>query len=322
MLKRKHGYGLLLILVIAFCVLFILSLYAGDQVKLEDLTVSQYSAGVLSGALVNKKVNEASGMAASRIHDNVLWLINDSGGAAELYAAGTDGADLGMYPITGATCRDWEDIASFTLDGVPYLLIAETGDNDAVHDRCILYFIKEPDVFQARETGMYNVSVDYTLVFQYSDGPRDVESVAVDVANKTILLLSKRTKPPVLYSLPLDLTAPPGVQIAQKITAVPVLPQPTKEELEMKKRYGVNGIQPVAMDISTDGQFAVVLTYTKAFLFPFNTDWKTTFTTRPQLIRTPLLKQSESLCFAQDGRTLYMTSEKVPTPLYRLTWNK
>jgi hypothetical protein len=74
------------------------------------------------------------------------------------------------------------------------------------------------------------------------------------------------------------------------------------------------------MDVSPDGSTAVVLTYKNGYIFQrmAGEDWAQAFKKIPQLIRLPRLRQAEALCFAADGRTLFVTSEKIPAPLLRL----
>ena len=75
-----------------------------------------------------------------------------------------------------------------------------------------------------------------------------------------------------------------------------------------------------AMDVSPDGRRAVVLTYGNAYEFvrSENEDWAAAFAREPRPIRMPLRIQGESICYGPDGKTLYLTSEKLPTPLWEV----
>ena len=71
------------------------------------------------------------------------------------------------------------------------------------------------------------------------------------------------------------------------------------------------------MDISPDGLRAVVLTYGNAYEYvrgPKET-WAEGFGREPRVIKMPRRAQGESICYGHDGTTLYLTSEKLPTPL-------
>ena len=145
---------------------------------------------------------EASGLAVSRRHPDLLWALNDSGNKPLLFALDVSGGDLGQVTLVGTKNRDWEDLASFTWRGEPWLLVADVGDNRGQRDRVVLHALPEP---QADDQGRFSGEVKpaWSLTFTYPDGPRDCEAVAVDEAAGRILLLSKRRNPPMLYSLPL-----------------------------------------------------------------------------------------------------------------------
>src|SRR4051812_26592257 len=69
----------------------------------------------LSGLVLEPQLREISGLAASRTHPDVLWVHNDGGNAARLYAIGKRGSLLATFDIAGVANTDWEDIAAFDL---------------------------------------------------------------------------------------------------------------------------------------------------------------------------------------------------------------
>ena len=138
---------------------------------------------VAAGRVENDKINEASGLARSQRQPGVLWTMNDSG-KPWLYAIGLDGAHLGRVDLNDSDNRDWEDLASFMLDGDPYLLVADIGDNQARYKKRTLYIAKEPRVDDDK------TRVDWEIDFEYPNGPRDAESAAVDIENQRVLILS------------------------------------------------------------------------------------------------------------------------------------
>ena len=274
------------------------------------------------GNISNKKIDEASGMAASHRQNDRLWLNNDSGDNAVIYAVSNNGKGLGQVQVAGAKNIDWEDMASFEWKERPYLLIADTGDNKGKRKKCTLYIIEEPVV---TNHGIFpkNVDIQWQINFQYEDGPRDCEAVTVDVAAKQCLLLSKREECPQLYTLPLFPTPGQRIVTAKKIARISTLPQPNIEDLIQP--YGRNRSQPTAMDITPDGQHLVILTYKHAYLYSKENHqtWNSCFDGDPGIIHLPLvglgsLIQREAMCLSLDGKWLYLTSEKLPAPLYRL----
>ena len=71
-----------------------------------------FAGGVVSGTVASAEIREASGLVASRRHPGVLWVHNDSGDTARIFATRPDGTHLGIYSIMGAGSADWEDIVT------------------------------------------------------------------------------------------------------------------------------------------------------------------------------------------------------------------
>jgi len=260
--------------------------------------------------LQSPAVGEASGLAISPAQPDRLWLINDSGCAAELHRTDTQGADLGKVPVLGVKNTDWEDLSSFNYKGKPYLLIADTGDNTSSRPQCQLHVVAEP-----KQTDR-EAAVVWSIPFTYEDGPRDCESVAVDEKAGKILLLSKRTTPPLLYELPLK-PAGNAPQVARKVgkitdpLAAGVPPVPF-------------GTQPTGLALSPDGKLAAVVTYFRVFLFPRaeGESWETAFGRRAVVLEPHRLRQAESIGFSRDGKELFTVSEGAKSPLVRYRTGK
>ena len=67
-------------------------------------------------------------------------------------------------------------------------------------------------------------------------------------------------------------------------------------------------------------QGEVVLCYGNAYEFTRQSGetWQVAFARKEREIEMPARRQGETLCFGADGRTLFLTSEKQPTPLFRV----
>lgn len=276
----------------------------------------------LAGTLEQDALNEASGMAASRRRDDLLWIHNDSGTGPRLYAVGTDGRDLGRVDVSGATSVDWEDMASFELDGVPYLLIADVGDNESSRRRVRLHVVVEPELTGERLARRTTVPVAWSIELVYEDGPRDCEAVAVDIVGQRVLLVSKRTVPLQLYEVPLrPAGAPDGATVvARRAGPVAGIPPPTAADLARDPRFGSSRSQATALDVSTDAREMVVFTYGNAYRFSRaeGEGWREAVSRPPEVITLPLLPQIEAGAFSGDAGSLWVTTEQRPTPLLRL----
>ena len=253
--------------------------------------------------------NETSGLAATVGGGDGLWLVNDSGGQPMLYLADRDGADRGKIKVEPATNLDWEDLAGFSWQGKPYLLIADVGDNEGRRASCMLYVVPEPAMPPAGGLLSGTVKPAWTIEFRYPDGPRDCEAVAVDALRGKVILLSKRTVPPAVYELPLA-PGKGGVVTALKIGTTDVTPPPGG----FPHPYGA---QPTGLDLSADGTLAAVVTYLGVFVFPKNRgeSWAEAFARKPVLLPRHGLFQAESIAFSRDGKSLVVVSEGARSPL-------
>jgi hypothetical protein len=256
-----------------------------------------------------KAVNEGSGLAVSSSDPGSLWTLNDSGGRPEIYLVGADGSDRGVLRVRGGRNVDWEDIATYTLAGKNYILIADTGDNDSNRKTCMIHIMREPPPPPAGKRLNSVASPVWTLTFRYEDGPRDCEAVGVDAVAGKILLLSKRTHPPELYELPLGKLETDGILTAHKIGAAQVK-APGGAPIPFRN-------QPTGLDIAADGSFAAVVTYYGMFVFSRKPDesWPDAFARRPADLGPHRLAQAESAAISKDGKAIYSISEGAGTPI-------
>ena len=219
----------------------------------------------LSGLLMDPRLDEVSGLAASHRHEDVLWAINDGGNGAQLHAVGTRGQHHATVEVDGAVNTDWEDLAAFEADGKRYLLVADTGDNGGLRHTLQLHAIPEP----ALDNGG-RVRPAWSVAFRWPDGPRDCEAVAIDAAGGRVLLVSKRRDPAELFAVPLR----PGthaVQVAKRIGTLAGVPRASATEQRDDPEGARLRGQVTAADISPDGRTLAVLTYDAALFYDLGT---------------------------------------------------
>jgi hypothetical protein len=288
------------------------------------LATARHGLVTWQGNVDNVLSGELSGLALSRRRADLLWAVNDSGAQPALFALGTDGRDLGQVLVSDANNIDWEDLAAFELEGKPYLLIADVGDNFAWRPAITLYVVPEPELTGARFAAGASVEPRWVLRVKYADGPRDCEAVAIDPTARRVLLLSKRDVPGRLYSVPLlarrdSKTSLANLLVARLLTTVPGIPQPTAREITEDEDYGPSRSMPTAMSLAPDRSAALVFTYRDVYRFDRKTGegWAQALSRVPERIEMPLLKALEAGTYAGDARTFYATSEYRPTPIFR-----
>lgn len=273
------------------------------------------------GAMEAPPRHEASGMAFSRRGSDLLWVHDDSGGQAALFALGTDGKLLGSMRLRNLRNEDWEDVAAFTLDGKPWLLVGDIGDNTARRPFITLHLVAEPMREELSPKTPITVPVTWTLRVRYEDGAHDCESVAVDPVERAIYLISKRDNPSRLYSVPFPATPPTSeVAVARRVGPLPHLPAASAAERLVRGDLNKPHSEVTALDFSADGKLAAVLTYAAALIFERrgNEPWAAALAREPVTLPYHGLLQAEALCFSPDGKYLYVAAEG-SQPLLRYT---
>jgi hypothetical protein len=284
---------------------------AGESPALTEKSVDA-PAFHMVGKLESRRLDEASGIQAG--FGGVFFLHNDEGDT--LYLADAAGRDLGSAKVRGAKNRDWEDITRVPGPNGPLLVLADTGDNRASRSRPSLYFLPEPGI-ENLEAGF---EIRHRLRFTYPDGPRDVEALAYDPASGQLLLLSKRDQPPRLYGLPLDLALWQHELEAEFLGEVPSLRPPTRSDILRNPGRGLWVSQPTGMDISPNGRLAAVITYRSLYLFrrEGQQSWIQALQQQPVEYIGPPGTHDEAVTFSLDGRSVFVTTERRPAPVYRL----
>lgn len=273
-----------------------------------------------AGRILHSSATETSGLAASRRSPELLWIHNDSKGQPVLYAIGTDGRLRGTVRISGVKNIDWEDLASFELDGQSWLLIADTGDNSGKRKDCSLLVIAEPDPTSLSITQELAATVAWRIPVAYPDAAHDCEAVAVDPREEKVYLITKRTTPPVVYSLPLR--APAAGQpraTAELVARLAHIPQPNSRQKVLPTPTGRFRSFVTGADISGDLSSAVVLTYGDVLLFPRRPgeSWSAVFSRPPVILAPHGLPQAEAIGYSKDGRAIYVSSERKDPLLLR-----
>ena len=269
-----------------------------------------------AGQIEENDVDEASGIAASRRNAGVLWVHNDSGDKAHLHAIDTTGRDAGRLKLDHADNDDWEDLAAFELDGVPYLLVADTGDNDSDRDFVTLYVVEDPDLGKDSKV---ELDPAWCIRFRYPGGPRDAEAVAVDVAEERVLVVSKRDLPARVYALPLRASGEDIIE-AEQVAALTTLPPPRRDEIDFAPVSKDWHWQPVAMDISPDESELVLMTYSALYLYARQPgeSWEAALARMPLRFNLQGLRDAEAAAFSANGESIFVTVEAQHAPLLRV----
>ncbi len=261
-----------------------------------------YAPAQAIGRIGDREIQESSGLACSILHKGHFWTHNDSGDKSRLFLLGPTGETKAVVTVKASKSSDWEDMASFKLDGKAHLLVADVGNNLLKRDVVQLYLLPEPaDILSSEVPLKISVKPTRTIHFRYEDGPKNCESVAVDVTGGRILLVSKENTTCSVYELPLRADGKEEVLTAKRIATLPVS-------------------TATGMSMSADGSRVMIVNYLVGheFMRASGETWASAFGRRPVMVALPLRKQGEAVCYGADGRTLYLSSEGASQPIWEI----
>lgn len=238
------------------------------------------------------RLEESSGLVASRSQPGIFWTLNDSDNPAELFASDTLGRDRGVVRIEGAENVDWEALGIARCGTLDCLYAADVGDNRERRDQVQIYRIREPRADRdsaARPDAVLNVS--------YADRPRNVEAIFVTPSQDVFLITKTSAEGPLVYRVPGSAWS----QGRGEATLVEKLPIPS-----------YTGLPYVVTDasLSEDGHRVAVRTYRYVYFFRFDGERLTPDTRGFRCDATGLDIQGEGVVWL-NGDTLVTTSERV-----------
>jgi hypothetical protein len=295
---------------VPFCVLMFAALTSAQTAEEKTTTLSQsqetqtrFESGhecEYEVLIRDNEIKESSGLAISRRHAHRFWTHNDSGDTARLFAIDEMGNVTGQCRLKGTKAIDWEDMASFEDGDHRRLIVADCGDNESKRKEIVLCLFDEPNPNKSSTAKQFT-----KLKVSYEDGPRNCESVAVDVNLRQIVLISKS-------------------ELA--LCRVYVVPLPEREDDTAKEvhavaRHVASLVFPMAtaMDIDSRSGDIWVVNYLLALRFPRTENQSIAETLGQTPIDYPLpkWKQIESLAVDLKGR-VWITTEGLPAKLGRL----
>ncbi len=235
--------------------------------------------------LENLEIKESSGVCLSRLTPGAAWTHNDKGNAPALFKFDlATGKHLGRWPLPIKPV-DLEDCASIVIDGRALILLADTGDNDLIRKESAVYVVDEATMLCTR------------IAFKWPGGKaRNCEAMGI-TANGLIYFVTK------------TYTGKAEVMTLKTFLADPSAPN-TGLVAELVRTITIQTV--TAMDISPDGMRAAVLANGNK-VHEFVSEFKGLPTST---VNTPKMTNAEAVCYADDGRSLWLTSEGTPCPLH------
>ena len=258
------------------------------------------------GLLENAQLDEASGLAASRLNRGYLWSHNDSGDKNRIFLFDTYGKGKYEFTIQGAENRDWEDMAVVKeSDGSATIYVADFGDNNAVYSSYAIYWFKEP-VITASTPALNTITQVNKVTFTVSDGSRDMECLLVDQQTKDLFIISKRETQKHLYKIPASNMVSGSSTKAEYLQTLDNISQPFSSAAQV-----IQGFYITAGSVSPDNTEILVKNYLEIYY------WKRkegetipqALARQAKTVPYQMEPQGEGITFAEDGAGYYTISE-------------
>ncbi len=291
-----------------------------------------YQAGAQVFALGAQHPNEISGLLMSRKNPGVMWVHDDGGNAATLYALNMSGTILGSlelstpllyppYPANAASFsfnNDWEDSAIGACGDDECLYVGDIGDNSAAKQNgnanfhYNIYKIVEPAVDANTPFGSITTDEWSGHAFRYPDGAHNAEALTVTPGGLLYIFSKEESgaRSDVFRFAPLE-------NIANR--AFTATPQVLSFEGSLPMPVGPLG-QVTGGSMHRDGQHVALRTYQDLFEYKIgsNNSWgnATREVTTPQLSYPIQSPQGEAVAYHPTTGHLFTISENPSQGLF------
>ena len=273
-----------------------------------------YKSATILAQLRDSAVKESSGIVASRSSPGVYWTHNDSGDGPFIYAFDARGEPRGVWRVTNAKARDWEDIAAGPgpETGRSYLYIGDIGNNSGSRTDVTVYRVPEPEVtssdFSTKSQPRLTEPAE-PIRLRYPRATPDAEALLVHPATGKLYIVTKET-----FGNPKVYMAAPPFNSSLSSSLVRIA------DLELPSLFGLI----TGGDISPDGRRVALCDYTQGYelILPENAvDFEVIWKQPLAPIELGKRKQGEAIAYRFDGMAVLATSEGFPTPLIQVVRN-
>ena len=266
----------------------------------------ELDAPVQVGTLEDPALVEVSGVVASRSQPGVLWVHNDSGDSARIFAIDRQGRRLGEFTISGVAAEDWEDIAIVAgNDGArDTIVVADFGDFNGARPTVDLVFVPEPTI-PVDPAAPVAVDDASTVAYRYDDGPHEAETLLADPRSGVMYVVTKEF---------VD---------APQVFRVGAAPAAGSTDPGVFERIGELDLGPARLvtggDVSPDGSAIALRTYTDVFVFSRDgDDLGAAFAGEPCAAVAPRERQGEAIAFLANGSGYITIGEDPGAPVWEV----
>jgi hypothetical protein len=247
--------------------------------------------------LKDNKLDEVSGIAASKTNPGFIWAQNDSGNRPQVYLLDKNLNIRLTVKLKGVMNRDWEDIAvgPGPEAGKSYIYVADIGDNLGIFPTKMIYRFLEPVYDSLKGEKEVDAEELKPIIFRLPGGDvRDSESMLLDPITKNLYILSKEDTAR-LYQI-----------------KFPYVNTQTKNDTLMADFLGLFSIPKVtAGSISKNGEEILLKNYRRVWYWknPSHKPIEEVLKVKGIMIPYDMEPQGEAISWAYDGTGFFTLSE-------------
>lgn len=266
-----------------------------------------YVDGQPNTALPLSVLDQPSGLGASRINRDVLYVQSEKNRQTMVAVSENDGQVLGKYSVTIPNVYDWEDMAVGPCPAGSCIFAGDIGTNSGYAEKpdniMSVVRVREPDLASGETSG--TLTGDY-FPYVYPDGRRpDAEALAVHpVTGEIYVILKTSTGTSPVYKFPDPLPKPGVISTLIKVA-----------DLTLPIVNGkANSAQITAAAFHPRKNRLLVRTYTKVYEFRSERQSWLPFTGERVELTDTVEAQGEAIEYEADGTSYFTLSEKVAAP--------
>lgn len=153
---------------------------------------------VQTGLVQDAELNEISGVIPSVLNPGALWVVEDHGNEAAVYALDERGALLATVTIDGVENEDMEDLDLVSCGNLTCIVVADVGNNGKDRDDLALVVFEEPKL-DGVTTQFSAVAERYPFTFP---GVEDSESLTHTDDGRFVIATKRPDKTTGVYTIP------------------------------------------------------------------------------------------------------------------------
>ena len=262
-----------------------------------------------NGTVQDDRLDELSGLVASRANEGVFWTHND-GRQDVIFALNGHGKVLGELGLNGLRSHDIEDIAigPGPRPNVDYLYVADIGGKKPKRNEIQIFRIEEPGVLADAE-GPVSFRSDAVMVsLRYPDGEEfNAETLLVDPQSGDLFIIPKRGSASPLFRAQSDAISADGILTMERLGEI-TFPNASGGDISPSGReILIRNEDLAALYARVDGQSVIDALSEVPVVVP--------------VIGRPLEPNGEAIAFDAAGRDYHTISEGLHPTLHTFRRN-